>query len=73
MLLKTPFFCCFCSNYVLKFRISALQYKDMQRLLTEIRFVTLHWLSFLFYDLNRGGGFSGFWGFFLEYDILWLK
>lgn len=37
-----------------------MQYKDMQRLLTWIRLVTIQWLSFLFYDLNKGGGFFVF-------------
>lgn len=45
MLLITPFVLLLCSNYVLKFRISTLQHKDMQRLLTEIRFVVLHFCS----------------------------
>lgn len=45
MLLITSFVLLLCSNYVLKFRISTLQHKDMQRLLTEIRFVVLHFCS----------------------------
>jgi len=37
----------------------------MQRLINEIRFLLgFTWLSFLFFDLNKGGGFSGCVGFF---------